>query len=564
MVFLGILNDTKLPHVPGTVILEEDAAHSEATTGGLKHGTGRNANIVLVPQPSNDPNDPLNWPMSKKLTALGISCWGSILYGAVVSAMLNSAFAEMSVEINTTIADLVLTSGYQTLVVGVTGPLFSALSRKWGKRPIFLLASITCLVADIVGSCVNSYQGVLASRILQGFAIAPYESLIFTLISDLFFVHERGVYASCINFILAGISNLTGVIAGPITSNLGWRWLYYLLVLFGGIQTICQYLFVPETSYNRDHRYEIDEIKDDNLQDLAALEYQEKLNSEKSAGTATATHAEDGNVSRISSREVAPPVYRKKTFVQELAIFSGTYSNENFLALIIAPFAVVLNLAVSWILIMNSMFVVLYVVIAFTLAQLFSPPPYLLTPASIGYLSLGPFVGGALGSIILGVMSDPLIKWCARRNHGIYEPEYRLMPCVLGVLAGVGLFLFGHLVSTGASPYACATAHGLMLFGVMFACISTSNYALDAYRGMANEIFIASMAVKNLILYGFSYFVNNWTAQVGPQHAFYVWGGVGFALMATLPVAFFFGKKYRSFWARQNLFERLHIRTHEE
>ena len=225
MPFLGVLEDTKIPHVPGTVILEENAAHSQERTGGLKHGTGRNANVILVPQPSNDPNDPLNWPQSKKLTALGITCWGAVLYAAVVSAMLNAAFFQMSVQINTTIPALVLTSGYQTLVVGVCGPIFSALSRKWGTRPIFLLASVLCLVADIVGSCVNSYEGVLASRILQGFAIAPYESLIFTLISDMFFVHERGLYASIINFILAGISNLTGVVAGPIADNLSWRYL---------------------------------------------------------------------------------------------------------------------------------------------------------------------------------------------------------------------------------------------------------------------------------------------------------------------------------------------------
>lgn len=566
MVFFGILDDTKIPHVPGTVILEESAAHSQELTGGLKHGTGRNANIVLVPQPSNDPNDPLNWPMSKKLTALGVTCMGSVLYAAVVSAMLNAAFAEMAVEINTSIPKLVLASGYQTLVIGVTGPLFSALSRKWGKRPIFLMGSIFCLVADIVGSCVNSYEGVLVSRILQGFSIAPYESLVFTLISDMFFVHERGLYASCINFILAGISNLTGVVAGPIASNLGWRWLYYLLVLFGGIQTILQYFFVPETSYRRDRRYEIDEVKNDNLQDLAALEFQEKLRIEK-AGAMT-HHAEesgttnDNGISRTSSQEAL--VYHKKTWRQDLAIFSGTYSDENLLQLFMAPFAIVVNLAISWILIINSMFVVLYVVIAFTLAQLFSPPPYLLSPASIGYLSLGPFVGGALGTIILALLSDPFIKWCARRNKGIYEPEYRLIPCTLGVLSGVGLMLFGHLVSIGASPYACATVHGLMLFGVMFLCIGTSNYALDAYRGMANEIFIASMAVKNLILYGFSYFVNNWTAEVGPQHAFFVWGGVAFGLMATLPVMFFFGKRYRSYWARNNLLEKMHVRTHEE
>jgi hypothetical protein len=337
---------------------------------------------------------------------------------------------------------------------------------------------------------------------------------------------------------------------------------YYFLVLFGGIQTILQYLFVPETSYVRDHRYDIDELKDERLEDLAALEYQEKLDAEKVPVSARHDEGNAPAAGRTISRE--PIVYKKKTWREELAIFNGTFSNESLLQLFIAPFAVVLNLAVSWILIINSMYVVLYVVIAFVLAQIFAAPPYLLSPATIGYLSLGPFVGGALGSIILGVFSDPMIKWCARRNKGIYEPEYRLIPCIFGLCGGVGLMLFGYLTSIGASYYACSAVHGLMLFGVMFVCIPTSNYALDAYRGMASEIFIASMAVKNLILYGFSYFVNSWTATAGPRHVFFVWGGVAFALMATVPVAFVFGKKYRSWWARHNLLEKMRIRTHEE
>ena len=226
MPFLGILEDRKLQHVPGTVILEEDAAHSSAVTGALKHGTGRNANLVLIPQPSNDPNDPLNWPQSKKLTVLGITSFGCILYAAVVSAMLNPAFFTMSLELNTTIPALILTTGYQTLVVGVTGPLFNALARKYGKRPIFIFGSVICLIANIIGSCVNSYTGVMVSRVIQGFSIAPYESLIFTLLSDLFFVHERGLYASWINFLLAGISNLTAVVSGPIAQRLGWLYMY--------------------------------------------------------------------------------------------------------------------------------------------------------------------------------------------------------------------------------------------------------------------------------------------------------------------------------------------------
>ncbi len=55
---LGVLEDTKLDHVPGTVLLNDHAAHTEDITGALKHGQGRDAEIVLSPQPSEDPNDP--------------------------------------------------------------------------------------------------------------------------------------------------------------------------------------------------------------------------------------------------------------------------------------------------------------------------------------------------------------------------------------------------------------------------------------------------------------------------------------------------------------------------
>jgi hypothetical protein len=45
-----VLEDhSNLPRVPGTVILEEDVAHSETVTGDLKHGTGRNTHVVLTP-----------------------------------------------------------------------------------------------------------------------------------------------------------------------------------------------------------------------------------------------------------------------------------------------------------------------------------------------------------------------------------------------------------------------------------------------------------------------------------------------------------------------------------
>jgi hypothetical protein len=51
MGFLGILEDGKLQHVPATVILSEEQHLTSETTVGLKRGTGKDADIILIPQP---------------------------------------------------------------------------------------------------------------------------------------------------------------------------------------------------------------------------------------------------------------------------------------------------------------------------------------------------------------------------------------------------------------------------------------------------------------------------------------------------------------------------------
>lgn len=65
---LGILKDTKLEHVPGTAPLSELGRevynNSGVDSNIFKHDpTGT---IILVPQPSDSPNDPYNWTRAKK------------------------------------------------------------------------------------------------------------------------------------------------------------------------------------------------------------------------------------------------------------------------------------------------------------------------------------------------------------------------------------------------------------------------------------------------------------------------------------------------------------------
>ena len=79
----GIIEPKNAKHVPGTVLLDQSAAHSEGVTSHLKHATGKDSNIILSPQPSEDPNDPLNWPRWKKNTVLYIILFGVIVHGTI-------------------------------------------------------------------------------------------------------------------------------------------------------------------------------------------------------------------------------------------------------------------------------------------------------------------------------------------------------------------------------------------------------------------------------------------------------------------------------------------------
>jgi MFS family permease len=93
------------------------------------------------------------------------------------------------------------------------------------------LASVFGIVGTIICQTSKaSYNQLLAGRIIQGAAIAAYESVSFTVVGDLYFVHERGVRLSIINLVFTSVTGLASIIGGPITTNLGWRWMFHIFV----------------------------------------------------------------------------------------------------------------------------------------------------------------------------------------------------------------------------------------------------------------------------------------------------------------------------------------------
>ena len=314
---------------------------------------------------------------------------------------------------------------------------------------------------------------------------------------------------------------------------------------------ILLFLFVPETTYQRDQRYNTDETANTNLQELEKIEHK---------------HHESAITAELAQTpsEAAMVIPKKKTYLQKLKVYNGIMSDENILAMLVAPFISCANLSVLWMVVVSGGVTSFYVAASYVAAQIFTPPPYLLNVSQVGYTFLGPFAGGILGTLVVGAVSDRMVVWLTKRNKGIYEPEFRLVPVLLGVTAGIGFILFGYVTAAGDSVYVASFLWGLSIFGVTFVVVPSSAYIIDAFRDLSHEAFIAAMMFKNFVFYGYSYFMNNWTAAAGPDEPFYTFGGATFALLLTTIVVFIWGKRYRSFWYRNNVFEMVHIRSQAE
>lgn len=77
---LGVLEPKSGPHVPGTVLLVDNAPHVEDVADLSRTlDKKREGSIILSPQPTDDPNDPLNWTYLEKHLILFSTLLGGIV-----------------------------------------------------------------------------------------------------------------------------------------------------------------------------------------------------------------------------------------------------------------------------------------------------------------------------------------------------------------------------------------------------------------------------------------------------------------------------------------------------
>ncbi|KAI9848685.1 MAG: hypothetical protein M1837_006772 [Sclerophora amabilis] len=566
---LGVLRDRRMEHVPGTVFVLDDISRTPARNPDntrLKYDKNGTVPIILVPQPSDDPNDPLNWPLWKRDAILVVLSIISVM-AAALSSILAANTLTLSLFFERDFTAMALLTGYHLCGVGVAGVLFVASARVWGKRHLYILGTALIVAGSAWGGASRSYQSLLWARVIQGVGVAPFEALVNASVGDLYFVHQRGIRMALSNLALFGSAFFTPILAGKITHTIGWPWTFYFVAIFAGVTFPLVILFVPETAYSRSAHLNTDILSGDNLHRSQELSSGPELSGSHltSVGNSASLNADVGDSSEKRSQyeerytwggandETSTP---KASFAKSLRLFNGRKTNENFFKLLLRPFPLFLHPAILWGCLIQGMMIGWTVLIGVVLAAIFLGPPLFFNEQETGYMYAGAFIGAILGFIISGLLADWSARFMTRRNKGIYEPEFRILLVIPQLILGcAGLFGFG---ITGANVVKYRWFwpdffFGLEVMGMVIGTVASALYIVDAHRDISVEAFTCLLMFKNLFSFGLTWSAYNWVVSNGISHTFNIMGSIQIVVCLLSIPMYIYGKRNRSFFYRHDI-----------
>ena len=241
----------------------------------------------------------------------------------------------------------------------------------------------------------------------------------------------------------------------------------------------------------------------------------------------------------------------RHTYASQLALFRGRMSPESFWKNAWKPVPLIAFPAVLFSTIVYGSYFTWLLTISVLSVNIFSAPPYALNPAQIGLTNLPLLAVSLIGSPLSGWTADAIAKFMARRNKGVFEPEFRLtlmLPAT--IFATIGFLGFGMSTSQGYPivwPLVFMSIHSL---SVPFASTASLTYVIDCHPKDANQAFVTINFTKAVLTFIATTYANGIMAKVGPRAVFDGITLVNLAICGLTVPAYVFGKRFRSKVAR--------------
>lgn len=434
------------------------------TTSGLQpvksNHTGRNSErYELVTFKENDPENPKNWSKAYKwwcTMVVAITCLAVAFDSAVITADLGGPAATFHVSEEVSLLTITL------FVVGFgVGPMaFAPLSEIVGRKPIYASTLLIAVIFIIPCAVAENIGTLLVCRAIDGLAFSAPMTLVGGTLADLWRNEERGVPMAAFSaapFVGPAVGPLVG---GFLSDALGWRWLYWIQLIFSGFCYCLITFTVPET-------------------------YAPSILARR----AKKMRKETGDDKYVTEQDLD-----MRPFAERLRVF------------LIRPFQLLFLEPIV-------LFVSIYMSVLYGLLYMFFVAFPIVYQEGKGYsagitgLMFIPLAIGILCSAACAPMVNKHYLSLVRKHNGKPPAEIRLIPMMFSCwFVPVGLFIFAWSSYPHLSWWGPAMGGFPVGFGFLFLYNSANNYIVDSYQhlaasGLAAKTFLRSFWGAAVVLF---------------------------------------------------------------
>ncbi|KAG0673856.1 Protein hol1 [Kluyveromyces marxianus] len=575
-------------YVPGTF----NIYHTESLESGLGHGHGHGPalkkdkhGIVLFPQPSDSPNDPLNWSKYRKLAHFALMAFIT----AFTAATSNDAgAAQDSLNEIYNISYDSMNTGAGVLFLGIGwGTLFLApFANLYGRKITYLICTMFGLIGAVWFGRASKTADTIWSQLFVGMSESCAEAQVQLSLTDIYFQHQLGSVLTV--YILAtSIGTFLGpLIAGYISGLTSFRWVGYCAAIISGALLVWILLGCEETYFDRsqymtplasqkgyegvedDSSYHNDAEVDSSEKKICLVEKfpeKEKLSSSSLENRFPGKREKSPEVYETGeelidgSKEPLKPYWQRIKIITKSTALRG-YGVRQYVKYIAFNMRMFLFPPV-W---LSGLFWGMQdVLLSFYLTTEdndFYDAPWNYSDYGVAIMNVPTLIGAVIGCLYAGIISDYFVLWMARRNNGIQEAEYRLYFTVAAALiCPAGLLMFG--IGTAKQMSWPVIYIGLGFIGFGWGCSGdiAMSYLMDCYPEMVLEGMVCTAIINNNMSCIFTFTCSYWLDASGTQNTYIALAVMSFGISCLAIPMYFYGKRIR-LWTRKWYNESIDIR----
>ncbi|MCJ1315171.1 hypothetical protein MMC15_000487 [Xylographa vitiligo] len=186
--------------------------------------------------------------IEKKLYVYIASC--AAFASPVSSSIYYPALNIIALDLHTTLANINITITTYMVFQGLAPTIVGGISDRYGRRPAYLICFTVFIGANIGLALQTNYVALLVLRCLQSCGSSGTVALSNGVVSDIATRAERGKYIG-----YAALGSSLGPALGPIIGGLlahflGWRSIFWFLVIYAAFMLTVFVIFIPETCRN--------------------------------------------------------------------------------------------------------------------------------------------------------------------------------------------------------------------------------------------------------------------------------------------------------------------------